>query len=74
MRAAREEMELPAKVYGPEAHLTSIVRDALQVDVPPRPEPVVKIQKQQQARLEEQLPTVRFRPENMLFEAENTWF
>ncbi|CAK9090544.1 unnamed protein product, partial [Durusdinium trenchii] len=47
MKSACEEIGIPAQVYGPEAHLTSIVRDALAAQkgaVPPAmPEPVVKI-------------------------------
>lgn len=47
MKNACEEMGLPARVYGPEAHLTSIVRDALTTSaaggLKPLAEPNVKI-------------------------------
>eukprot|EP00971_Amphidinium_carterae_P098932 1956437-Amphidinium_carterae.1 len=45
MRKCCEEIGVPAKVYGPEAHLTSIVRDALGQGKPlaPLPPPHVKL-------------------------------
>lgn len=47
MKRACEEIGIPAKVYGPEAHLTSIVRDALASNaaapLPELPPPVVKL-------------------------------
>ncbi|CAJ1403459.1 unnamed protein product [Effrenium voratum] len=45
MKKACEDIGIPAKVYGPEAHLTSIVRDALagERSLASTPEPVVKL-------------------------------